>query len=90
MADTLTAQELKMLMGASGVTLLDVRRKGDRESGSSGIHGAVWKDPEHVDEWSSELLKDKPVVMLRLPIKKVTSRIFNGFRGERGRFVYRN
>lgn len=63
MADTLTPQELKTLMGASHVTLLDVRRKSDRESGPSGIHGAVWKDPEHVNEWSSDLSKDKPVVI---------------------------
>lgn len=63
MADTLTPQELKTLMGASHVTLLDVRRKGDRESGPSGIPGAAWKDPEHVEEWSSELAKDKPVVI---------------------------
>lgn len=63
MADTLTPQELKTLMDASRVTLLDVRRKSDRESGPSGIHGAVWKDPEHVDEWSSDISKDKPVVI---------------------------
>ena len=63
MADTLTPRELKTLMGASDVTLLDVRRRGDRESGLAGIPGAVWKDPEHVGEWSSELPKDKPVVI---------------------------
>ena len=63
MADTLTPLELKALMGATHVTLLDVRRKSDRESGPSGIAGAVWKDPEHVDEWASELSKDKPVVI---------------------------
>ena len=63
MADKLTPQELKTLLGASDVTLLDVRRRGDRESGPAGIPGAVWKDPEHVGEWSSELPKDKPVVI---------------------------
>jgi rhodanese-related sulfurtransferase len=63
MTDTLTPQELKTLLGASDVTLLDVRRRGDRESGPAGIPGAVWKDPEHVDKWSSELPKDKPVVI---------------------------
>lgn len=63
MADTLTPRELKTLMGAADVTLLDVRRRGDRESGPAGIPGAVWKDPEHVGEWSSELPKDRPVVI---------------------------
>ncbi|MDO9583798.1 MAG: rhodanese-like domain-containing protein [Desulfomicrobium sp.] len=63
MADTLTSQELKTLASFSQITLLDVRRKADRESGPSGIAGAVWKDPEHVDEWASELSKDKPVVI---------------------------
>lgn len=63
MADTLTPRELKTLMAASDVTLLDVRRRGDRESGPAGIPGAVWKDPEHVGEWSSELQKDSPVVI---------------------------
>lgn len=63
MADTLTPQELKTIMGASSVTLLDVRRRSDRESGPLGIPGAVWMDPEQVDAWSSELSKDKPVVI---------------------------
>lgn len=63
MADTLTPRDLKTLMAASDVTLLDVRRRADRESGPAAIPGAVWKDPEHVGEWSSELPKDRPVVI---------------------------
>lgn len=63
MADTLTPQELKTLMDTSSVTVLDVRRRSDRESGPSGIPGAVWKDPEQVGIWSSDVPKDKPVVI---------------------------
>lgn len=63
MAETLTPQELKTLMNTSFVTVLDVRRRSDRESGPSGIPGSVWKDPEQVGAWSSELPKDKPVVI---------------------------
>ena len=63
MADTLTPRELKTLMGAPGVMVLDVRRRSDHESGPSGIPGAVWKDPEQVDAWSSGLSRDKPVVI---------------------------
>ena len=63
MADTLTPQELKALQGTSSVTVLDVRRRSDYESGPAGIPGAVWKGPEQVDAWSSELSKDNPVVI---------------------------
>ncbi len=63
MADTLTPHELKALQGTSSVNVLDVRRKSDYESGPAGIPGAVWKDPEQVDAWSSELSKDNPVVI---------------------------
>lgn len=63
MAETITAQELKNLLEATEITLLDVRRKTDQEASPQGIPGALWKDPEQVGVWSADLPQDKPVVI---------------------------
>lgn len=63
MSETITAQELKTLLDASELTLLDVRRKADQQASPQGIPGAAWKDPEQIGAWSADLPKDKPVVI---------------------------
>jgi len=40
---------------SQGVTLLDVRRKADFEAEPRSIPGAIWRDPEKIDEWSGHL-----------------------------------
>ena len=41
---------------------IDVRRKGAYEAAPEVIEGAVWRDPEKVDEWASELAGAEVVV----------------------------
>jgi Fe-Mn family superoxide dismutase len=42
---------------------IDVRRAGAYNAAQNLIAGAVWRDPEHVYEWASDLPKTKPVVV---------------------------
>ncbi len=41
---------------------IDVRRKGAYDAASEVIEGAVWRDPEKVDEWAAELAGSEVVV----------------------------
>ena len=41
---------------------IDVRRKGAYEAAPEVIEGAVWRDPEKVDEWAGELAGSEVVV----------------------------
>ena len=64
MARTITRDDLKRLLDAKKeVTLLDVRRKADREADPDAIPGAVWRDPEKVQEWGPGMPKDSNVVI---------------------------
>lgn len=57
------ANTLKKKLSSEKITIVDVRRKADRESDASMIPGAVWHDPERVDEWANELPLDQPLVI---------------------------
>lgn len=64
MERTIKPQELKERIAAhDDVTLLDVRRKADYDADKETIPGAVWRDPEKVEEWSKELPRDKDVII---------------------------
>jgi rhodanese-related sulfurtransferase len=64
MADSITPQELKALMGSDRQpALFDVRRKVDFEAAPKKISGAAWLDPEKADEWIAEIPQDRPVVV---------------------------
>ena len=39
---------------AASLRMIDVRRKGAYDASASRIDGAVWRDPERVDEWAHE------------------------------------
>ena len=52
---TIDVKQLKSQIAQGGITLLDVRRKADYEAAPATIPGAVWRDPEQVDQWRSEL-----------------------------------
>ena len=45
------------------MTLLDVRRAPDVDADPVSIPGAVWRDPNKVDEWAGEIPKDRPLVV---------------------------
>lgn len=64
MADSITTEELKGLLGSDRKpALFDVRRKADFDAAPQRIGSAVRLDPEKVDEWIAELPHDKPVVV---------------------------
>ena len=45
----------KFLSTGDTVTLLDVRRRTDYEAAPQKIAGAVWRDPEKIDLWATQL-----------------------------------
>lgn len=51
------APKLAGMLTQGNITLLDVRRKSDYEADPGMIPGAVWRDPDQVDLWSSELAR---------------------------------
>jgi Fe-Mn family superoxide dismutase len=53
----------KVLSDLDGFTLLDVRRAGAFQAAKEVISGAVWQDPEKIEEWSRTLPLTKPVVV---------------------------
>lgn len=64
MADSITTEELKALMGSDRrPALFDVRRKADFEAAPKKIEGAAWLDPEKADEWIAEMPQDRAVVV---------------------------
>ena len=57
------APRLKEMLAQGGITLLDVRRKADHVAAPNMIPGAVWHDPEQVEEWVAEVKKDTRTVI---------------------------
>lgn len=55
---TINVKQIKSRIAKGDITLLDVRRKTDYEAAPEKIPGAVWRDPEQVDQWRSELPTD--------------------------------
>ena len=56
-------EEVRAMMGSGrGVQLIDARPKHYVSRTQDIIDGAVWKDPDLVNEWAGELDKTKPVV----------------------------
>lgn len=56
-------KQLKNLGSREAIILLDVRRKADYEAAQKKIPGAVWRDPELIDEWSANLPKNSQMVI---------------------------
>ena len=64
MTASITSAELKnKLSERKKLCVLDVRRKDDYEKMPVTIEGAVWHDPEKVEEWSKALPKDQELVV---------------------------
>lgn len=61
MERTIKPEDFKSV--ASTVTVLDVRRKEDLAASNVAVPGAEWKDPTKVDQWITEVPKDKEVVI---------------------------
>jgi rhodanese-related sulfurtransferase len=61
---TIDPKELVSIMNrGDDVLLIDVRRRDDYDADPKMIPGAVWKNPNLVNEWSDELPKGKKVVV---------------------------
>ena len=63
MSRTLTAAELKPLLSAGHVTVLDVRRAADFAADPVMLPGARRCQPEDIDTWSRELHSDQDIVL---------------------------
>ncbi len=61
MERTIKPEDLKAIVDSAMV--LDVRRKTDRETSNEAIPGALWKDPEHIDQWIGAVPKNHDVVI---------------------------
>jgi Fe-Mn family superoxide dismutase len=58
-----TPEEVKaMLASGDGVQIIDARPRHYTTKSSEIMDGAVWRDPERLDDWIGELSKEKPVV----------------------------
>lgn len=60
---SIDAPRLAEMLAQGGVTLLDVRRRADREAAPGMIPGAIWRDPEQVEQWAGEVTKDARTVI---------------------------
>jgi rhodanese-related sulfurtransferase len=64
MADSITAEELKVLMSSDRKpALFDVRRQADFETSPKKIESAARLDPQKIDEWIDQVPQDRPVVL---------------------------
>lgn len=64
MSNTIKPADLgRRLEDKSDVLLIDVRRKSDYEADPKIIPGAIWRNPEDVDQWSKELPQGKEVII---------------------------
>jgi Fe-Mn family superoxide dismutase len=60
----ITVEEVKaMLEGGKSVQIIDARPQHYVSRTQNIIEGAVWRDPERVQEWARELSKSDPVVV---------------------------
>jgi flavin reductase (DIM6/NTAB) family NADH-FMN oxidoreductase RutF/rhodanese-related sulfurtransferase len=60
---SITPEELKELLAAGDVILIDVRRQADFDADPALIPGATWRNPERVEAWCRELPQGKPVTV---------------------------
>jgi len=60
---SVTPEQLKEMLDADvAVQVIDTRPRHYVTRSHELVSGAVWRDPERVDEWIGELSKEKPVV----------------------------
>jgi rhodanese-related sulfurtransferase len=80
--------ELKGLLEAGAITLLDVRRKADFEAEPRSIPGAVWRDPEQVESWGRELPQDRLVAVYCVKGGSISRSIVDHLLGRQVRACY--
>lgn len=84
---TITAQALRSHAGAA--TLLDVRRKADREADGSQLPGSTWHDPEQVAQWAPTLAADKEWIVYCMRGGSVSNTVLDALRarGLKARYI---
>lgn len=61
MERTIKPEDFKAI--ADQAMVLDVRRRADIDASNEAIPGALWKDPELIDQWIGGLPKNHEVVI---------------------------
>jgi len=92
MNQSIKPDELRNVLAVDeNMTVLDVRRKADFDADGRMIPGAVYRNPEQVEEWSKELHEGQNVVVYcvyggamsrsiaeKLQAKKINARFIEG------------
>lgn len=62
-APVIFKEELRRMLDDPGVTIIDVRVEGAWKSSDRKIKGAVWEDPDRVNEWAGNYPKERAIVL---------------------------
>ena len=82
MSRTLTATELKALLSADRVTVLDVRRQIDFDADPVMLPGAHRCNPEDIDTWSRQLRNDQDIVVYCVRGGSVSNSVLDALLGK--------
>jgi uncharacterized protein len=84
MTHAIDIKELKKLFeNEEPMTLLDVRRKADYQANPNTLKGAVWRDPEKIDDWVKQLPVGKRAVVYCVKGGSVSQSVTDRLRGEK-------
>jgi uncharacterized protein len=72
----------EMLSASKDVILLDVRRKVDCEASPHKIPGAMWRDPENIDNWQNEMPAGQKIVVYCVKGGSVSQSVTNRLRSK--------
>lgn len=90
MERTLTPTDLQSLLAAGKpITLLDVRRAAARAKDPVAIPGAIWRDPEALDDWIANLDTDRQIVLYCVHGEEISNAVVDALqaKGLRACFV---
>ena len=83
MTNAIDIKDLKKLFeNEEPVTLLDVRRKADYQANQNTINGAVWRDPEKIDDWVKQLPAGQRTVVYCVKGGSVSQSVTDRLRGD--------
>jgi len=83
MTKSINPQELrKRLTGVEAPSLIDVRRKPDYEADPKKIVGAIWRDPEKIEDWVKDLPSDASAVVYCVKGGSVSQSVVDRIRRE--------
>ena len=89
MERTVSPLQLKKLLNASAVALLDVRRKSDLDAARDKILGATWCDPDTLADWAGSVPKNREVVVYCVRGGSVSNAVVDALQaqGVRARYI---